>query len=119
MGNTMDIKALFKAVGGIWLAGLVVSAVYKLTILLPEYWLLVGLGAWAIVIIAAYVGANEFKATKGEQGMIIYTDYFDIFKCLSVIVVPYVIISIGGGVEQIKASRILAGAYAIDRDVCP
>ena len=107
----MDFKVLANAIGGIILSSMVVSAVVKLGMLLPEYWLWVYLVAWSILIIIAYVGANQFKTTEGEEGMVIYADYFDIFKCLSVIGVPYIVYSVGMQFNQIESSKIFSAIY--------
>jgi len=109
----MNYKVLGNAVGGILLSVMVVSGVAKLGMLLPDYWLLVALVAWSILIIIAYVGAQRFKETDGEDGMVIYADYFDIFKCLSVIGVPYIVIIVGANFNQVEASTIFAAIYAV------
>ena len=108
----MDIKTFFKALAGLIVSLMTVAAIIKIASFLPEYSIFVYLLAWASVIIIAYSGANKFKESDGEDGMVIYTDYHDVFKCLSVAGVPAALYMIGLYFGQEKGALLFSSLYA-------
>lgn len=109
----MDLGVFFKAIGGILSAALIVGGLSKIASIFPDNWFLIVFVGWAIVIMIAFFGAREFKVTNGESGLVVYSDYYDIFKCLSVAGVPYIIFQVGMSLGQDKAAAVCAALYAV------
>jgi len=109
----MEFKVLFKAIGGILLTVFTVSAIFKAGQLTPEYWYLVYLIAFFSVVLAAYLGARKFKDTDGEEGIVVYLNYYDVFKCLSIFLIPLIVIYLGSMFKQAEAAKIFSILYAV------
>jgi glycerol uptake facilitator-like aquaporin len=111
----MSFKTLLEAICGLLLAAVLVAAVGWLCLEIPEYWLAISLGAFAGMVVMACLQAKKFKETDGESGGVVYADYYDVFKCLSVAAVPAVIIFFAASFapDQIKSAHICAGLYII------
>jgi len=91
----MSFIILLKAVVGLLAAAGLVAAVGLLCLHVPEYWLAIVLGVFFGMVVLACLQAKKFKETEGESGGVVYIDYYDVFKCLSVAVVPVVIFFLG------------------------
>ena len=110
----MSVKILGKALAGLLLAAGLVAAVGWLSLQVPKYGLAVNIGAFAVMVVWACLAAQKFKDTEGEKGGVVYADYYEVFKCLSVGIVPAVLIFFFGPVPgQINAVLICGGLYVV------
>ncbi|WP_182025640.1 hypothetical protein [Vibrio rotiferianus] len=109
----MNYKVLFKAIVGLLLSIFITSGVIRLGQMVPDHALIVYVISWAIVVFIAYKGSKEFKRTDGESGLVIYENYIDLFKCLTILGVPYILIQLAANFGQYESGRILAGIFAI------
>lgn len=108
----MDFKVLFKALVGLFLSAFLTSGVIKVAQLVPDHSLIVYVISWAVVVFVAYQGSKEFKSTDGESGLVIYENYIDLFKCLTILGVPYILIQLAANFGQYESGRVLAGIFA-------
>lgn len=108
----MNIMILIKAILGICMSALMLAAIAFIGSVIPKYGFLVGIIFFFIIVYMAYSEAKKFKETEGQNGVVVYTDYYDVFKCLSIFLVPLIIMYIGGGFGQIKAAIIASILYS-------
>ena len=109
----MNFHTLLKALAGLLATALLVAVVWLLCLMASGYGLLIGLCAFAGMVVWACLEAKKFKATEGESGAVVYTDYNDVFKCLSVVIVPVVIFFFGASLGQIESLLIFCLLYAV------
>ncbi len=109
----MNTKVLLHAVGGLLLSVLIIFGLVSIASFIPNYSFAVYVIAWALIVFIAYIGTSKFKSSEGENGIIVYTDYYDIFKCFSVPVVAYILIYLGSLFQQFHAGLICAVIYAV------
>lgn len=108
----LAFKTFLASIVGMALAAGIVYGLFQLTILYPDYWLTVVFVSWLILVLIAYRGSKQFKLTDGDDGMVIYQNYYDLFKCLSVIGVPVVLYYIGAHFGQIEAAHVASAIFA-------
>lgn len=113
----MDFKVLLKAIAGLCLSLMLISAIVKIGEMIPDHSLIVYVIAWAIIVFFAYLGSKDFKESGGETGLIIYENYIDLFKCLTILGVPYILISVAARFGQYESGRILAVLFAVGMTV--
>ena len=110
----MSFITLLKALFGLSAAVGLAAGVGWVCTLVPDYWLAVCLAAFSGMVVLVFLEARKFKATEGEKGGVAYIDYYDVFKCLSVAVVPVVVTFFLSMVfpNQINSLLIFSGLYA-------
>ena len=109
----MDFKILLKAIAGMFLSLLLLGLVYRVGEIFPEHSSIFYVLSWAALIAYAFFTSKEFKETDGESGAIIYENYIDLFKCLSLVGVPYILISIAGYFQQPESGKILTVGFVL------
>jgi len=108
----VSFRTLLKAIAGLLLAAVLIAIVCLLCLLVPDYWLAISLISFAGLVVLVCLSARKFKETEGESGVVAYVDYYDVFKCLSVIMVPMVIIFFSlPFINQINSILICVGLY--------
>ncbi len=112
----INIIILMKALLGIVGAALLMMLVFKVSdiSLLREYKFFFLLSAFCLFVFLAYKWAVEFKESDGEIGSVVYLDYYDVFKCLSIFLVPLIVMYFAGNFpDQDKGFKAFCALYAI------
>ena len=109
----MNFHTLLKALAGLLAAAGLVAVVWCLCLMASGYGLLIGLGSFAGMVVLACLEARKFKDTAGECGAVVYTDYYDVLKCLSVAVVPVLVFFLGASFGQAESVLICISLYAL------
>lgn len=93
----INLAILIKALLGIACAAFLVVALFRVTELsfIREYKFLFIFGTFCVFVFIAYRGAVAYKESDGELGYVVYLDYYDVFKCLSVFLVPLIVMLFG------------------------
>lgn len=108
----MEFKTLFKAIFGLILSLFLLAAIVKLGEKFPEHSLIVYVASWVALVTMSCLSSREFKSSGGESGSVIYENYIDLFKCLTVPGVPYIFIMLAAYFDQPESGRILAIGFA-------
>ena len=87
----MTMAILGKVLAGIAGSAVILAFVYLLCGLFPSHWLLVCLLALCLIVFVAYREAKKFKESGGAEGSVVYESYYDVFKCLTVFIVPCIL----------------------------
>lgn len=106
---------LLKSILGIVGAALLILLIFELseTSLLREYQFFFILGAFFLFVFLAYKWSVEFKESDGELGCVVYLDYYDVFKCLSIFLIPLILVYVAVSYfpDQQKGVRAFIGLY--------
>ncbi|MEB7712782.1 hypothetical protein NGC32_08570 [Kluyvera cryocrescens] len=97
----LNVIVLIKALLGIIGAALLIVCIFKVSSLgfLQEYKFFFILASFLLFVFLAYTWSVEFKESDGESGCVVYLDYYDVFKCLSVFLVPLIIMYFASHLE--------------------
>ena len=110
----MKLKILVKSLVGLLAAAGVVALVFWISGLTPENRLAICLGAFMAMVVLVCFETRKFRDTEGEFGAVVYADYYDVFKCFSVVIVPGILLFCGAPfAEQYKGLLILGGLYML------
>jgi len=108
----LAFKTFLASIVGVVLAAGIVYGLAELTVLYPDYWFTVVFLSWLVLVLIAYRGSRQFKLSDGDEGMVIYQDYYDLFKCLSVVGVPVILYIIGAQFGQVEAAQVASAIFA-------
>ena len=109
----MNVKIFLSSLVGLLLSAILVFGLFQLIQALPDHGLTLVFVAWLVLMVMAYRGSHRFKATEGDEGLVIYQDYYDLFKCLSVVAVPIGLFFIGAYLGQPEAAKISALIFSV------
>ena len=108
----MSIKILLKGIAGILATAGLAVLVFWISGLMPEYRLAICLGAFLAMVVMVCFETKKFKDTGGKLGAVAYADYYDIFKCFSLVIVPGLLVICGGPFpDQSNGILILCGLF--------
>ena len=110
----MSLKIMLKGIVGILLTVGLVALVYWVSGLMPENRLAICLGSFLAMVAVVCLETKKFKDTEGDSGAVAFTDYYDVFKCFSVVIVPGFLVVCGAPfTDQYNGVLILAGLYVV------
>ena len=104
--EAMSMGILGKALAGIAGSAAILAVVYFLCVLFQSHWLLVCLLAFCLLLFIAYREAKKFKESDGAEGSVVYESWYDVFKCLTVFIVPCILFFLGAYLGQGEAAGI-------------
>ena len=109
----MDTKALLSSWAGLALTAPIVFMLFELSVVFPRHSILITFIAWLLLMPLAYLGSRQFKRTEGDEGMVIYRNHNDVLRCLSALMVPLLLHSLGDFYQRTDIGNGAAWAYFI------